>query len=103
MLLVSTVIWSAVCAVSFELSRRFSAYDYRTFFQRLLGGRWWIVYEVAYLGFLMLVLAVIAAAAGSILEETFGVSYAIGVVGMMSVIGYLVFRGTKTIERFFAG
>ena len=103
MLLVSTVIWSAACAVSFELSRRFSAYDYRTFFQKLLGGRWWIVYEVAYLSFLMLVLAVIAAAAGSILEETFGLGYAVGVVGMMSVIGYLVFRGTKTIERFFAG
>lgn len=102
MLLVSTVIWSATCAVSFDFARRFSTYDYRTFFQRLLGGRWWVVYEASYLAFLMLVLAVIAAAAGSILEETFGLSYAIGVVGMMAAIGYLVFRGSATIERFFA-
>ena len=102
MLLVSTVIWSATCAVSFDFARRFSTYDYRTFFQRLLGGRWWVVYEAAYLAFLMLVLAVIAAAAGSILEETFGLSYATGVVGMMAAIGYLVFRGSATIERFFA-
>ncbi len=103
MVLVSTVIWSATCAVSFDFARRFSTYDYRTFFRRLLGGRWWVVYEVAYLAFLMLVLAVIAAAAGSILEETFGLSYATGVVGMIVAIGYLVFRGSATIERFFAG
>lgn len=103
MLLVSTVIWSATCAVTFDFARRFSAHDYRTFFRRLLGGRWWVAYEAAYLAFLMLVLAVIAAAAGSILEETFGVSYAVGVVGMIAAIGYLVFRGSRTIERFFAG
>lgn len=103
MLLVSTVIWSATCAVTFDFARRFSAYDYRTFFRRLLGGRWWVAYEAAYLAFLMLVLAVIAAAAGSILEETFGISYVAGVLGMIAAIGYLVFRGSGTIERFFAG
>ena len=102
MLLVSTVIWSATCAVSFDFARRFSTYDYRTFFRRLLGWRWWMAYEAAYLAFLMLVLAVIAAAAGSILEETFGLSYTAGVVGMIAAIGYLVFRGSSTIERFFA-
>ncbi len=102
MVLVSMVIWSATCAVSFDFARRFSTYDYRTFFRRLLGWRWWMVYEAAYLAFLMLVLAVIAAAAGSILEETFGLSYAAGVVGMIAAIGYLVFRGSATIERFFA-
>lgn len=102
MLLVSTVIWSATCAVSFDFARRFSAYDYRTFFRRLLGWHWWVAYEVAYLAFLMLVLAVIAAAAGSILQETFGLSYTVGVVGMIAAIGYLVFRGSTTIERFFA-
>ncbi len=103
MLLASTAIWSATCAVTFEFARRFSAYDYRTFFRRLLGGRWWVAYEAAYLAFLVLVLAVVAAAAGSILEETFGVSYVVGVVGMIVAIGYLVFRGSATIERFFAG
>ncbi len=103
MLLVSMVIWSATCAVTFDFARRFSAHDYRTFFRRLLGWRWWMVYEVAYLAFLMLVLAVIAAAAGSILQETFGTSYAVGVLGMIAAIGYLVFRGSRTIERFFTG
>ena len=40
MLLISTVIWSAVCAASFEFARVFRAYDYRSFFKRLLGRGW---------------------------------------------------------------
>jgi uncharacterized membrane protein YkvI len=37
MLLVTTTIWSAVCASSFEFSRLFRSYDYRGFFKHLLG------------------------------------------------------------------
>ena len=78
-IVVSTVVWSAVCVVSFEFARRFRAYDYRTFFKQLLG-RGWIIFEIGYFGLLLIVLAVIAAAAGSIAAETFGVGYAVGVV-----------------------
>lgn len=102
MVLVSTVIWSAVCAVSFELARRWRAYDYRSFCRGLLG-RGWFLYELCYVVQLMLVLAVIAAAAGSILVETFRLPYALGVVGMMVAVGWLVFRGSDVIERFLAG
>ena len=51
----------------------------------------------------MVVLAVIASAAGSILQETFGLPYVVGVVGIMSAIGFLVFEGTGIIERALAG
>lgn len=98
---VSTIIWSAVCAVSFEFGRAFASYDYRTFFQHLLG-RAGVLFEICYFVFLAIVLAVIAAAAGSILEETFGQPYVVGVVGMMAAIGFLVFKGTATIEKFLA-
>lgn len=101
MTLISTVIWSAVCAASFEFARLFRTYDYRRFFTRLLG-RGWVLYEVFYLIQLMIVLAVIAAAAGTILEETFGLSYALGVIGIMIAVGFLVFRGTAVIENFLA-
>ena len=102
MVLVSTVIWSAVAATSFELARIYGAYDYRSFFQHLLG-RAWFLYEICYFGLLLIVLAVIAAAAGSILEDTFGLPYAFGVVTIMIAVGFLVFRGTAVIEKFFAG
>jgi uncharacterized membrane protein YkvI len=97
----ATVIWSMVCALSFELARRLGARDYRTFFRGLLG-RGWFLYELGYIPFLMLVLAVIAAAAGSILHDTFGLPYAMGVVGMMAAVGILVFYGNRVIERFLA-
>jgi uncharacterized membrane protein YkvI len=101
MLLVSTVIWSAVCAASFAFSRAFHSYDYRSFFKHLLG-RGWFLYEIAYFAQLLLVLAVIAAAAGAILEETFGLPYAVGVIGIMAAVGFLTFRGTVLIEGFLA-
>ncbi len=102
MLLVATVIWSAVCATSFEFARVFQSYDYRDFFRHLLG-RGWPLFEICYVALLLIVLAVIAAAAGSILEGTFGLRYGFGVLGMMIAIGYLVFRGSATIEKVLTG
>jgi uncharacterized membrane protein YkvI len=101
MVLISTVIWSAVCAVTYEFARVFRSYDYRSFFTHLLG-RGWPLFEICYFALLLIILAVIAAAAGSILEETFGLSYLVGVIGMMAAVGYLVFRGSGTIERVLA-
>ena len=99
---VSTIVWSVVCAVSYEFARVTGAHDYRGFFQQLLGKAG-VIYEITWYGFMLIVLAVIAAAAGSILEETFGLHYLVGVVGMTALIGVLVFRGTDAIERFLSG
>ncbi|MFQ5690900.1 MAG: hypothetical protein ACE5HQ_11600 [Gemmatimonadota bacterium] len=99
---VSTAIWSAVCAASFELARMYRSYDYRTFFRHLLG-RGWFLYEICYFGMLLIVAAVIAAAAGTILEETLGLPYAFGVTAMMAAVGLLAFEGSGVIEKFMAG
>lgn len=99
-ILVSTLIFSAVAMVTYELARTWRAFDYRHFFQKLLGPGWWL-FEVCYIGLLLIVLAVVAAAAGSITEETFGVSYWVGVGVVMVAVGALVFGGNATIERFF--
>jgi uncharacterized membrane protein YkvI len=100
----ATLIWSAVAASSFELARLTRSYDYRTFFIRLFAPfhRLWFVFEVLYILQAFLVLAVVAAAAGAILLETFGVPPLVGVVGMMAAIGFLTLRGTPAIERFLA-
>lgn len=97
---VTMVIWSAVSMVTFELARMWGAYDYRHFFQKLLGERWWL-FEVCYVALLMIVLAVVAAASGSIAEETFGLSYWTGVGVVMVAVGALVFGGNAAVERFF--
>ncbi len=98
-LCVSLVMWSVVCALTFALARKFSAYDYRALFQRLLG-RGWPVYEVCYFALVLLILAVVASSAGTTLEALFGLNYWFG-VGLMALgIGFLVLKGTAAIERF---
>ena len=52
-MLLATAIWSTVCAVTFLFALRTSSRDYRTFFKNLLG-RFWPVYEVAYLAALVI-------------------------------------------------
>ena len=99
---VSTLIWSTVCIVTYELARVSGGYDYRTFFRGLLGPGW-IIYEAAYLVFMLLILAVIAAAAGALLDETFNIPYWVGVMGIMVAVGGLTFAGTKAIEKVMTG
>ena len=38
-MLVSTLLWSLVCAVTYDLARVAGTYDYRTFFQKLLKSQ----------------------------------------------------------------
>ena len=98
----STLLFSLVCVVSFEFARVFGAFEYRSFFRRLLG-RYWVAFEVLYMALMMIVLAVIGAAAGSIFEQTFGLHYLAGVLAIMTVVGLLVLGGNRSIERAFAG
>ncbi len=99
---VSTLIWSTVCAVTYELARVSGTYDYRTFFQGLLGPGW-VLYEAAYLVFMLLILAVIAAAAGALLQETFTLPYWAGVLGIMVAVGGLALAGSGMIEKVMTG
>lgn len=99
MWLVSTLTWSAVCAVTFELARLTRTYDYRGFTRSLLGRAWWL-YEVCYFVTMIVVLSVIAAAAGSITRELFSTPYIVGVLVMMLAVGFLALKGTTLVERF---
>lgn len=101
MLAITTVIWSVVLAVTFEFSRKFRSYDYRTFFKNLLGP-FWFIFEILYFILLFIVLAVIGSAAGVLLRDYFGFSYILGVMIMLAVIGFLTFKGSSLIEKFFA-
>ena len=97
-MVVAMVIWSLVCACTFVLAQRFGTYDYRGFFQALLGNRGWWLFEISYVLILVLVMAVVVAAAGTILNETFGVAYAWGVCGLIAYVAFMVYRGSRTIE-----
>lgn len=102
MILITTIMWSVVLAVSFEFARVHRAHDYRTFFMHLLG-RFWYGFEVLYLILLLLVLAVIGSTAGVLLRDNFGLPYMLGVAIMLASVGFLTFEGTGVIEKFLSG
>lgn len=95
----TTLMWSLLLALVFEFSRIFRAYNYRTFFHSLLG-RFWIVFEVIYLLYMLIVLAVVGSAAGILLRDNFRIPYLVGVCMMFGAVGYLTFRGSGLIETF---
>ena len=99
-MLLATLIWSVVAAVTFALARKMGAYDYRAFFQGLLGPGW-VAFELAYLIFVILILAVFGAAAGAIGAATFGWPELAGSVLLaISIVAFTAF-GTDTVETLF--
>lgn len=96
---IAAVVWSLVMAVSFELCRLTESYDYRHFFQRLLG-RAWFLYEILLVILLVLVLAVVAAASGEIANNLFDVAPGYGTGLMLVATAALLFFGSGVIERF---
>lgn len=95
----ATVIWSAVCVATFLVARAARARDYRAFF-RVLLGRGWILFEIAYALFVMLLLAVFGAAAGEIVH-TAGLPPIAGTVALMAGIAGFAAFGNTAVERLF--
>lgn len=98
---VALLCWFAVLALTYEFARRFGTYDYRSFFQHLLG-RWWVLFEVLFIVMLLLVLAVVASAAGEVLLQEFGVPYIAGISAMLVLVGALTFFGRDIIANVLA-
>ena len=97
---VATAIWCVVCSVTFVFARRLRERDYRSFFRALLGPAW-PVFEIAYMLFVVLILAVFGAAAGAIGAATFGVPPVVGTLCLMAAIALAVAFGNRSVERVF--
>ncbi|MDW3645610.1 MAG: hypothetical protein R8P61_00940 [Bacteroidia bacterium] len=97
-ILVSMVIWSIIIAIGFELARRYKLYDYRSFLKNLLG-KGWMLFELVYIANLVIAVAVVGSASGELLFEMTGWSKMVGTLLMVTVVGYLVFKGSKLIEK----
>jgi len=95
---ISLTMLAVVIALTFELSRLYKVYDYRNFIKQLLGQVWFI-FEIMLVLMLLLVMAVLAAACGNILQDNFGIPYAVGILGMMLVVGGLTFYGRDMVAK----
>ena len=97
----SMLLFSLCCIVTFLFARQFGARDYVTFFKQLLGPGW-VLFEGAYILFIVLILAVYGAAAGAIGAAVFGLNEIWGTIALgLSIIAIVTF-GNASVERMFA-
>ena len=92
--------WSLVCAVAFLFARAVNAYDYRSFFTAMFG-RFWLAFEVPYLLFLVLILAVLTAAAGTIASAVLGLPPFAGALLLAAGIVGITTFGNLAAEMLF--
>lgn len=99
-ILVAMLCWSVICALTFALAHATQRFDYRSFFGDLLGP-FAFVFELAYLVFMVLILAVFGAAAGAIGEAMFGWPKLAGTLLLVLGIGAFTAFGSHSVERLF--
>ena len=91
--------FAVIAALSYELIRLTKAYDFKSF-MKTIGGPLWMVFDVVYLLFMVVIIAVMASATGNIVEQTLGLNYWVGVVAITVIVAILNFYGSRLIERF---
>jgi uncharacterized membrane protein YkvI len=99
-ILLAMAIWSLVCAVTFCLAYITRSWNYRAFFKNLLGP-FWVLFEAAYLLFIILILAVFGAAAGAIGAAVLGWQPIAGTCCLIACISLVAAYGTTSVERLF--
>lgn len=96
----ATVLFSVGCALTFLFALATRSLDYQSFFKALLG-RGWVLWEITYILFVILILAVYGAAAGEIGGALFGLPTVVGTLLLMAGIILAVTYGNKSVERLF--
>ena len=99
-MLLATCLWSAVAALTFFMAHRLGAYDYRSFFKKLLGPAW-ITFEIAYVLFVILILSVFGASAGAIGAAVFDLPPYAGTLALAIGIAAFAAFGNASVEILF--
>jgi uncharacterized membrane protein YkvI len=94
------LLWSVIATVTFAYARQVRAFDYRAFFQSLLGPGW-VIFEAAYIVFVVLILAVFGASAGAIGTAMFGWPALVGSTLLAVSIVVVAALGSGAVERVF--
>ncbi|MDH5598367.1 MAG: hypothetical protein OEY34_04555 [Cyclobacteriaceae bacterium] len=97
-MLVTTILWGVIVAFSFDLARKFKAYNYRAFLRKILG-RGWVLYEFLFIATVIITVSVMASASGEIAAEITGFPKIYGIIVMMVIVAFVIFFGTNLIEK----
>lgn len=90
--------FSILATLTFEAGRQWKVYDYKSLLKKLIGPGW-IAYEISYLLLGILVIAVMASAAGEILHTTLNLNVWVGIVFIISMVGFLNYMGENFIAQ----
>lgn len=90
--------FSIMSMLSIEACRQWKVYDYKSLLKKMIGS-WWIAYEIVYLLLAVLIIAVMASAAGEILHNTLGFSPWVGVVLIIVLVGFMNYKGEDVIAK----
>lgn len=90
--------FSLLAALTFEACRQWEVYDYKSLLKKLIG-KGWVAYEISYLMLGVLIIAVMASAAGEILNNTLGFNVWVGIVLIILLVGFLNYMGENFIAR----
>jgi uncharacterized membrane protein YkvI len=92
------VTYSALLFATFELGRKFQQFEYRGFFQQLLGPLWFL-YEIVILLGMVITLAVCTTASGAIAETRFGLPVWVGSGVLLFIIFVLTYQGRAVVQK----
>lgn len=90
--------FSLLSVLSIEACRYWQVFDYKSLLKKIAGNGW-LAYEVAYLLLAVLTIAVMASAAGEILNRTMGFNVWIGIVLIILLVGILNYKGEEFIAK----
>lgn len=91
--------FSLMSVLAFEFARVQRVYDYRSFVRALIGPLW-PLFDLLFVVMAVLVIAVVGAASGDVVEDLLGLPYWVGVVAVIVLVAGLNAAGRDTIERF---
>lgn len=97
-MLLTAVLFSVGTMISFELARRYRAFDYMSFC-RVYMGRLAFLFELGYFAMLLLALSVVSAAAAKLIGQMAGSPELANAIVFMAVVAILVLFGNRLIER----
>ena len=99
-MLLATVCWSVICAITFVYAHTMRLYDYGAFFRALLGPVSFL-FDAAYACLVLIMLSVFGAAAGAIGVAVFGWPELVGTLGLIAGIALFAAFGNEAVERLF--
>ncbi len=91
--------FAVVAALSFELIRLYRVYDFKSFLKELIGPLYH-VFDLVYILFMVIIIAVMSSATGSVVEQMTGLNYWYGVSAITVIVGVLNFYGERIISYF---